>query len=165
MQEEFAIMRNSNSNNRNNKNNNSTNNNGNYHRRSYRCKKCTDENVFKCSHCFKCGNEGHQSRNCTKKRGKLEEVGRRETTCNLKVNPSQTCNSCGATELKMKQCNGCEAVTYCGSKCQRKHWKLHRLLCCSIQKLAQHQEIRTTCEAGKRTDRHQKIIQLVGKRC
>ena len=53
---------------------NSNNNNNNRPRRfrpgGYRCQKCSDENIFRCIHCFKCGsNDGHQMRDCTSGKG------------------------------------------------------------------------------------------------
>jgi len=32
--------------------------------RSYKCKKCKEDNVYRCQHCFNCGSEEHQMRNC-----------------------------------------------------------------------------------------------------
>ena len=43
-----------------------------------------------------------------------------------------TCASCGIAEgddLKLKRCNGCYLVRYCGSKCQRDHWPQHKREC------------------------------------
>jgi hypothetical protein len=35
--------------------------------RVYKCKKCKEENAFRCQHCFNCGSEQHQARNCDQK--------------------------------------------------------------------------------------------------
>jgi hypothetical protein len=35
--------------------------------RVYKCKKCIETNAFRCQHCFSCGSEHHQARNCDQK--------------------------------------------------------------------------------------------------
>ena len=30
-----------------------------------RCKECKDKNIYKCTHCFKCGSESHQAKDCS----------------------------------------------------------------------------------------------------
>ena len=35
--------------------------------RVYKCKKCKEANAFRCQHCFNCGSEQHQARNCDQK--------------------------------------------------------------------------------------------------
>ena len=42
------------------------------------------------------------------------------------------CASCGVKEdddIKLKTCNACYLVRYCGSKCQRDHWPQHKREC------------------------------------
>ena len=42
------------------------------------------------------------------------------------------CASCGVAEsddVKLKKCNGCYLVRYCGIKCQRDHWRQHKKEC------------------------------------
>ena len=42
------------------------------------------------------------------------------------------CASCGVAEnddIKLKKCNGCFLVKYCGVKCQKAHRKLHKRAC------------------------------------
>ena len=42
------------------------------------------------------------------------------------------CASCGVKEdddIKLKTCNACYLVRYCGSKCQRDHWPQHKKDC------------------------------------
>ncbi|KAF7829866.1 histone-lysine N-methyltransferase ASHR1 [Senna tora] len=44
------------------------------------------------------------------------------------------CDGCFATS-NLKKCSGCQVVWYCGSKCQKSDWKLHRLECEVLSKL------------------------------
>lgn len=52
-----------------------------------------------------------------------------------------TCANCQKSEeanfskLKMKLCARCKSVRYCGVKCQRAHWKIHKKECVDIVKL------------------------------
>ncbi|KAG2009769.1 hypothetical protein CC2G_012663 [Coprinopsis cinerea AmutBmut pab1-1] len=45
----------------------------------------------------------------------------------LEVNPSK-CSVCKAT-TKVKLCQACLEVAYCGPKCQKRDWKTHRKTC------------------------------------
>ena len=40
----------------------------------------------------------------------------------------KSCATCG-NHGHMKECSVCRQVHYCNSKCQRKHWKIHKLHC------------------------------------
>ena len=45
---------------------------------------------------------------------------------------SSCCASCGVAgidDVKLKQCNGCYLVRYCGIECQRDHWRHHKKEC------------------------------------
>ena len=39
------------------------------------------------------------------------------------------CHTCKDAGRKMFMCSSCAAVSYCGAKCQRKHWAQHQLVC------------------------------------
>lgn len=39
------------------------------------------------------------------------------------------CWYCGCAEKKLKQCEGCLLARYCERKCQKSHWKLHKVFC------------------------------------
>ena len=39
------------------------------------------------------------------------------------------CANCDTTLPKMKKCGGCRLVHYCGSLCQKAHWKAHKKEC------------------------------------
>ena len=41
---------------------------------------------------------------------------------------SAVCASCGC-DGKLKRCSGCNEEYYCGTACQRRHWKSHRRNC------------------------------------
>lgn len=48
------------------------------------------------------------------------------------------CAQCGTTAKaaqidKLRKCSGCHSVRYCGTACQRKHWKTHKATCKSLQ--------------------------------
>ena len=40
-----------------------------------------------------------------------------------------SCGTAGGDDIKLKRCNGCFVVRYCGVKCQRDHWPLHKKEC------------------------------------
>ncbi|KDP32756.1 hypothetical protein JCGZ_12048 [Jatropha curcas] len=44
------------------------------------------------------------------------------------------CDGC-FTSVNLKKCSACQVVWYCGSKCQKLEWKLHRLECEVLSKL------------------------------
>ena len=42
------------------------------------------------------------------------------------------CASCGVAEIddvKLKECDGCDLVRYCGDECERDHWSQHKPAC------------------------------------
>ncbi len=49
-------------------------------------------------------------------------IGRKE--CNYE--------KCKRKDLKLKMCKGCKSVFYCGRKCQKKDWKIHKNDCFSF---------------------------------
>ena len=84
----------------------------------------------------------------------------------------KTCNGCGSTTnlSHIKQvCSGCQSVRYCGKRCQRKHWKSHKVLCQAIQHLSEKEEKdwRERCMFSSHLSegQQQEIVQLVGRRC
>ena len=51
---------------------------------------------------------------------------------NISELDTSCCASCGIAgidDLKLKKCNGCYLVRYCGIKCQRDHWRQHKKEC------------------------------------
>ncbi|XP_048237775.1 uncharacterized protein LOC124143029 isoform X2 [Haliotis rufescens] len=42
---------------------------------------------------------------------------------------TQSCDTCGRTSADCKKCTGCQLVSYCDRKCQRKAWPFHKLTC------------------------------------
>ena len=36
---------------------------------AYKCRKCQENNVYRCQHCFQCGSDEHQKRQCPQKNG------------------------------------------------------------------------------------------------
>ena len=40
-----------------------------------------------------------------------------------------SCGIAGIDDVKLKQCNGCYLVRYCGIECQREHWRQHKREC------------------------------------
>lgn len=49
------------------------------------------------------------------------------------------CANCGELESssaqKLSRCTGCEVVYYCGRKCQKAHWKVHKSYCKRIKSI------------------------------
>lgn len=42
---------------------------------------------------------------------------------------SRACDACNAVKADLSRCSRCRKVYYCGSKCQKRHWKQHKLWC------------------------------------
>jgi len=40
-----------------------------------------------------------------------------------------SCGTAGVDNIKLKKCNACNLVRYCGVKCQREHWRQHKGAC------------------------------------
>ncbi len=45
--------------------------------------------------------------------------------------PLKHCQECQKDEGELFHCSSCKKVYYCNVKCQRKHWKIHKLSCSS----------------------------------
>lgn len=58
--------------------------------------------------------------------------------------PQTSCATCSAAPAKLLRCSGCQSVWYCGSDCQRAHWKSHKVDC----KRLKAAKIRSNTEAG-----------------
>ena len=43
------------------------------------------------------------------------------------------CSNCGKTGDDLKGCNSCRCIRYCSAKCQKKHWKHHKVDCRRIK--------------------------------
>jgi len=41
----------------------------------------------------------------------------------------EVCNRTSRQGYTISLCAGCLAISYCGSKCQRSHWKMHKPIC------------------------------------
>ena len=87
-------------------------------------------------------------------------------------NSSQICNGCGSSSIDdsiIFQCSGCKTVKYCNSKCQKGHWKEHKVLCNAIKSL--HEDSVNRCKKACEFVSHftpkqrNKIVNLVGERC
>ena len=39
------------------------------------------------------------------------------------------CSFCSSEVMSVRKCLRCHSAIYCGEECQRKHWKVHKLLC------------------------------------
>ena len=79
------------------------------------------------------------------------------------------CNGCDKDTTSNKICSSCKSVLYCSAKCQRKHWKTHKVLCGAIQQLAKEAEnrIEEACvfQSHLSPQQVQKIANVIGKRC
>lgn len=49
------------------------------------------------------------------------------------IYPNEVCATCGAQEAEagreLKVCARCKDRKYCGNACQKKHWKMHKIIC------------------------------------
>ncbi|PSN72459.1 hypothetical protein BS50DRAFT_583994 [Corynespora cassiicola Philippines] len=53
-----------------------------------------------------------------------------EIECATDISPT-ICGAC--KEIGTLRCGGCKNMHYCGSECQRKDWRVHKLLCKSFE--------------------------------
>ena len=47
----------------------------------------------------------------------------------LKSKKVKYCSFCGNSNSKLSKCSGCKTVHYCGRRCQKNDWKMHKLVC------------------------------------
>lgn len=63
-------------------------------------------------------------------------MGRDSQTENLGVAAGDThCHGCHASSAAMKKCAACGKAYYCSRKCQKAHWKQHKLPCLSYRSI------------------------------
>ena len=44
-------------------------------------------------------------------------------------NREYKCAHCHGHDCKLKACKGCQSVRYCSTKCQKRHWSMHKINC------------------------------------
>jgi len=72
-------------------------------------------------------------------------------------NPSRCCAYC-KIDTKLEQCSACKYVLYCSKKCQKQHFKIHKLFC---KDAFIFKNINRLCECcGKETDLGCKICRM-----
>ena len=59
-----------------------------------------------------------------------------EVASSLKSCANPDCSKIEASKGLHKSCSACKSVYYCGSKCQKLHWKQHKTSCKKVQKKA-----------------------------
>ena len=103
--------------------------------------------------------------------GKLDGVTDERQSVTFDANEtSHCCNGCGqGASVDVKICSGCRAVKYCDGRCQRKHWKSHKVLCQAIKFLSKQEDERCrnncTFASHLNPEQHKQLISLVGPRC
>ena len=106
--------------------------------------------------------EGDQDNPCVMKGDDPDEDEKNRQNC-------RRCNGCEEQTESTTTCSSCKAVLYCGSKCQRRHWKQNKVLCAAIQQLTKDAEdrIEEACafESHLAPKQKQKIASVIGKRC
>jgi hypothetical protein len=53
--------------------------------------------------------------------------------------PYNVCGGCGQSVSAFQVCSGCKDRKYCSKQCQKKHWKMHKLVCQALSKDAMDQ--------------------------
>ena len=107
---------------------------------------------------------------------KLEPVNNSNSDLTIDAQKCEThkimCNGCGTQgeEVKtFKRCSACKSVLYCGSRCQTRHWKKHKVLCAAIHQLTKDMEskIEEACsfESHLAPKQKEKIASVIGQRC
>eukprot|EP01105_Mastigella_eilhardi_P007823 TRINITY_DN1950_c0_g1_i2.p1 TRINITY_DN1950_c0_g1~~TRINITY_DN1950_c0_g1_i2.p1 ORF type:complete len:552 (-),score=102.49 TRINITY_DN1950_c0_g1_i2:108-1763(-) len=68
-----------------------------------------------------------------------------------KVKASHSCAFCGRVGETLGHCASCNSVWYCGSQCQRSHWRTHRATCKRLQgtKITVHFEYHSPSKNGQ----------------
>ena len=51
-----------------------------------------------------------------------------------------TCHGCFQWHCQMKRCGRCKVAAYHSPECQKKHWKLHKLICTDLKKEKKEQK-------------------------
>ena len=91
-----------------------------------------------------------------------------EGTPPVDIQESPKCNGCGNQSENVLNCSGCQAASYCGTECQGRHWKQHKVLCLAIRQLENEEteKIKEACISDRVPPKDKEIIaQLVGKQC
>jgi hypothetical protein len=55
-------------------------------------------------------------------------AGSADASASIRNSTASSCALCGAQEAKT-HCGSCKLVKYCGSTCQRNHWRVHKKKC------------------------------------
>ena len=79
--------------------------------------------------CKRCGVAQYCDRECQTKHWPMHKADCKRSA-KLAASPLEIhCAFCGSTSAKLRLCTGCKKVKYCGTKCQRNHWKDHKSAC------------------------------------
>lgn len=83
-------------------------------------------------------------------------------TGDLPTPRTYVCARCLRADLKLLNCAGCNQVMYCGAKCQRKHWKVHKSDCKAWQRMKKGESpVKNdpfVCESIQTSDNHHVIF-------
>ena len=99
--------------------------------------------------------------------GKQEgsEELRRSSDNHKKPNYCVYCNN--NDNINLKHCSRCGAVSYCGKRCQKNHWKGHQQICDAILSLSSQQqkeiERKGQYQAQLTPKEQNKLVSLIGK--
>ena len=86
---------------------------------------------------------------------------------------TERCSHSGCLEYGEKFCGSCGIVSYCGTICQRKHWKVHRSLCLMkqtkeflpfdkvVERINQITKIWAECESTRNTTYALKVLKYL----
>jgi hypothetical protein len=74
---------------------------------------------------------------------------------------SKFCANCGVEGTKMPKCAECQVACYCGRGCQKQHWKVHKYICKSAQKLKSGGKGRDDTEETTFALCHQELVSLL----
>ena len=106
------------------------------------CRRCDLSRSSSQTKCDKCELAYYCSPGCQAK-----DKWRHEADCDV-ARVVRKCSECGQQKRNTKECGNCMEVSYCGERCQKRHWPNHKRECLKVS-----QHIRDVTEELKQRPR------------